>query len=319
MAAVERHGLRPFRTADGQEIQRRCASPAHLTGVFEESAATVQPAKLARGLRRVALEHGVRIYEHSAMRDVVDGERPTVRTEAGSIRANKVVLAMNAWGVRFPELRKAMVVVSSDIIVTEPLPERLREIGCTTGVGISDSRMLVHCHRDHRRRIAFGKGGGRPLGFRSSVGQAFERISLRELPSTLVRVHVSELSRRSLSLDMDQAHRSVEERDALVQTSGRPRALRDRFFGKRHRTSGGGTNSRFPRPRSEDEWSLAASCDPRPGLPARADPLLRRQAIQEAVRRRDQAEDEGRKPAAIVRAVAALAPTGLSPVKKKSA
>jgi len=36
------------------------------------------------------------------------------------------------------------------------------------------------------------------------------------------------------------------------------------------------------------------------------------------VRRRDRAEDEGRKPGAIVRSVAALAPAGLSPVKKKS-
>jgi glycine/D-amino acid oxidase-like deaminating enzyme len=180
MDVLERHGLRPFRTADSQEIQRRCASPVHLAEVFEQSAATVQPAKLARGLRRVALERGVRIHERSAMRDLGDGVRPTVRIDAGSLRADKVVLAMNAWGVRFPELRKAMVVVSSDIIVTEPLPEHLRDIGWTTGLGISDSRMLVHYYRTTADgRIAFGKGGGGgTLGFGSSVGQACAAIPL---------------------------------------------------------------------------------------------------------------------------------------------
>ena len=48
------------------EVARRAGSPVHIAGVLDPSAATVQPAKLARGLRRVALELGVRIHEHSA-------------------------------------------------------------------------------------------------------------------------------------------------------------------------------------------------------------------------------------------------------------
>ena len=47
------------------EVARRTGSPVHLAGVLDPSAATVQPAKLARGLRRVALELGVRLHEHT--------------------------------------------------------------------------------------------------------------------------------------------------------------------------------------------------------------------------------------------------------------
>jgi putative aminophosphonate oxidoreductase len=325
MEAIERHGLRPFRTADSQEIQSRCASPVHLTGIFEESAATVQPAKLARGLRRLALEHGVRIYEHSAMHDLVDGERPTVRTEAGAIRADKVVLAMNAWGVRFPELRKAMVVVSSDIIVTEPLPERLREIGWTNGLGISDSRMLVHYYRTTTDgRIAFGKGGGGgTLGFGSSVGEAFEGESryadyLRHWFEFTFPSLRGVRCPRTWTGPIDRSKSAMPLFGAL---SGRPNVLFAIGF------SGNGIGPAAVAGRilaslaleRKDEWSTCGLVRP-PTRDFPPEPMryFGGKLVQEAVRRRDQAEDEGRKPGAIVRAVAALAPAGLSPVKKKS-
>src|SRR5712692_10806117 len=53
-------GEGPFTRLEPEEVARRAASPMHLAGVFEASAATVHPARLARGLRRVAIERGVR-------------------------------------------------------------------------------------------------------------------------------------------------------------------------------------------------------------------------------------------------------------------
>jgi putative aminophosphonate oxidoreductase len=326
MAVLESHGLTPFRVMDGQETQKRCASPVHLTGVFEDSAATVQPAKLARGLRRVALERGVRIHERSAMRDLVDGARPTVRTGAGSLRADKVVLAINAWGVRFPELRKAMVVVSSDMIVTEPLPERLRDIGWTTGLGISDSRMLVHYYRTTTDgRIAFGKGGGGgTLGFGSSVGQAFEGESRyqdylrRWLEFTFPGLRGVRCP-RTWTGPIDRSRSAMPLFGSL---RGRPQV----FFAIGFSGNGIGPTAVAGRILAslalgrKDEWS-ACGLVRRPTRDFPPEPMryVGGKLVQEAVRRRDQAEDEGRKPGVIVQALAALAPAGLSPVKKKSA
>ncbi len=45
------------------EVQRRCATPELRGGMLVPSDASVQPARLARGLRRVLLERGVTIHE----------------------------------------------------------------------------------------------------------------------------------------------------------------------------------------------------------------------------------------------------------------
>ena len=59
-------GERPFEVLSAEEVQRRTGSPVHL-GAYEAGAATVQPALLARGLRRVAVERSVRVFGRSPL------------------------------------------------------------------------------------------------------------------------------------------------------------------------------------------------------------------------------------------------------------
>ena len=81
---------------------------------------------------------------------------------------------MNAWAMRFAEIRRHVLVIGSDVVATAPVPERLREIGWTDGMAISDSRLLVNYYRTtDDGRIAFGKGGGR-LAFGGWLGSRFE-------------------------------------------------------------------------------------------------------------------------------------------------
>ncbi len=60
---------------DPAAVQARVASPVLRGGAFMPVAATIQPAILARGLRRVALERGVVIHEGTRVVEL-DGERP---------------------------------------------------------------------------------------------------------------------------------------------------------------------------------------------------------------------------------------------------
>jgi putative aminophosphonate oxidoreductase len=175
LAACKRVGAGPFERLPDAEVARRTGSPVHLAGVYDRAAATVQPAKLARGLRRVALERGVRIFEQSKVLSFTR-ERPHRLTLAhGSVQASKVVLATNAWAAAVPELARSLVVVSSDMIVTEPIADRLKEIGWTGGEGITDSQMMVHYYRTTRdRRIAFGKGGW-GIAYGGRINGAFDR------------------------------------------------------------------------------------------------------------------------------------------------
>ncbi|MES3013414.1 MAG: FAD-dependent oxidoreductase, partial [Pseudomonadota bacterium] len=143
------------------DVVRRAGSRQHLGGVFSPQGATVQPGKLVRGLRRVALEMGVRIYERSAMLALDESATPMVRTATGHVRAGRVVLALNAWmATAFPQFKRNIVVVSSDMVITEARPERLARIGLTSGVAVLDSRTFVYYyHNTSDGRIMLGKGG----------------------------------------------------------------------------------------------------------------------------------------------------------------
>ena len=59
-------------------------------------------------------------------------------------------------------LRNSLTVASSHIVLTEPVPELLEEVGWTGGECITDSRALIDYFRTTPDgRIAFGWGGGR--------------------------------------------------------------------------------------------------------------------------------------------------------------
>lgn len=58
IAALERHGINSFVKRPLADVQRLAGSRRHLEGWFSPAAATVQPGKLVRGLRRVALQLG---------------------------------------------------------------------------------------------------------------------------------------------------------------------------------------------------------------------------------------------------------------------
>ena len=159
-----------LRALTAEEVRTRCASPAFRGGAYMRDGASVQPARLARGLRRVVLGRGVTIHEGTTVSRL---DRTTAVTPRGSVRAKHAVLAVNAWGVGWPQLNSRLVAWSSYIVLTAPAPDRLREIGWTGGELISDFRVSLRYFRTTPDgRIAFGGGGGRA---RRTVDDMFTR------------------------------------------------------------------------------------------------------------------------------------------------
>ena len=161
IAALEARNICSFGHLSAEEVVSRAGSSKHLAGVYSPNAATVQPALLVRGLRRIALEMGVRLYENTRMRRLTRNRPPVVETSHGSVRAKKVVVAINAWMARqFPEFERTIAIVSSDMVITEPRPDLLAAIGLTNGISVLDSRTFVHYYRTTcDGRIMLGKGG----------------------------------------------------------------------------------------------------------------------------------------------------------------
>jgi glycine/D-amino acid oxidase-like deaminating enzyme len=156
-----------------EEVRARCSSPLFLGGALHRVNATVHPARLGLGLRATLLERGVRIHERTEVTRLDrDGG---VTTRGGRVRAGSVVLAVNTAAARFPGYRMSLAVASSHIVLTEPIPDVVEELGWTGGEAVVDSRTLVHYTRTTRDgRIVFGWGGG-AMGV---GGRASDRLEL---------------------------------------------------------------------------------------------------------------------------------------------
>jgi putative aminophosphonate oxidoreductase len=201
IAALERQGINSFQRLPVEQVQRLAGSAKHLEGWFSPAAATVQPGKLVRGLRRIALERGVRIHEGTAMTGLQEGPQAGVETAGGTVRAARVVLGLNAWMARaFPQFERSVAIVSSDMIITEPQPALLKQIGLTSGVSVLDSRIFVHYyHNTSDGRLMLGKGGntfaygGRmlPVFDQPSPYEPLLRRSLGEFFPSLTQVPVA--------------------------------------------------------------------------------------------------------------------------------
>jgi glycine/D-amino acid oxidase-like deaminating enzyme len=168
----------PQRVVDLDEIavRARCDSPVFRRGVLIDDFGTVHPARLALGLRRRVAEAGTIVHERSRVRSLRSVPGGVIaETAGGSVRAPAAVLAIGGAARGVAPLRSRLSVTSSHIVLTEPVPDVLEELGWTGGECITDGRLLVHYFRTTRDgRIVFGWGGGQ-LAYGGRIGGRVER------------------------------------------------------------------------------------------------------------------------------------------------
>ena len=171
-------GINRWKQIPTADVQTLAGSKLHLEGHFSGAAGSLQPALLARGLRKRAIDLGIQIFENTPMKQLVEGLPAKVITPQGTITANKVVLATNAWMARqFKEFRRTIVLVSSDMVITQPIPDALKATGLTSGVAVVDSNTFVHYYRSTPDgRLMLGKGGNL-FAFANKMLEAFDEES----------------------------------------------------------------------------------------------------------------------------------------------
>ncbi|HEX6400465.1 MAG TPA: FAD-binding oxidoreductase, partial [Actinomycetota bacterium] len=188
VATAERLGVSEhFRVLDGDEMRSRISSPVFRGALYRKVGATVHPARLARGMRRVLLERGVRIHEDTPVTRFGTGDPAVVETPGGTIRAGSAVVALNAWAHHWRRFRRTVVVRGSYIVLTARAPEKLERIGWTDGSGLADMRSSVHYVRTTPDgRISFGVGGMQPdlarrIGPRFAYDERAIRLAIEDL------------------------------------------------------------------------------------------------------------------------------------------
>ncbi len=172
--AADRLGMPDlFRVVDRDGVRELIDSPRLHGGIVTAMGATVQPARLARGMRRVLLERGVRIHEQTPVTRFGTGSTSVAETPGGTVRAGAAVIALNAWAAHWKRFRRLLTVRGSYIALTAPAPEKLEALGWNDGMGLWDHRAALHYVRTTPDgRIAFGVGGMQP-GLARVIGPRF--------------------------------------------------------------------------------------------------------------------------------------------------
>jgi glycine/D-amino acid oxidase-like deaminating enzyme len=152
----------PVRLLDAVEAARRVGSEAYAGALLDERAGTVQPLAYARGLAAAAIGAGAAIHTGSPVVAVEDeGAAWRLRTPRGSVRADWVVVATNAYTGRvWPEIRAELVHLPYFNLATAPLGDDLRRSILPERQGAWDTRGVLSSFRmDRQGRLVFGSVG----------------------------------------------------------------------------------------------------------------------------------------------------------------
>lgn len=311
-----RLGVQPFERMSAEAVASMTGSDTHLAGVFERSNATVQPGALIRGMRQVALNAGIQIFEQTPVRGIEPGHPARLETDGGRISAGTVVLATNAWAAAIPELARLIVPVNSSIVVTDPIPQKLEQMGWTGQQSITDSQLMVDYYRTTRDgRIAFGKGTG-ALAFGSRITDVFSEHadSIALTTQDLHRTYPALASTTIADAWSGPIDRTYDSLPVFGTLSGSDNI----HYGIGWSGNGVGPSRLGGRILAslalgiKDEWStcplVGRRCKTFPPEPFR---YLGGTAVRNAVLRKERAEMSGLKPSGIDRLLAGLAPAGL--------
>lgn len=170
-----REQLQSARAQGMGEEDYRWLTPSELAGqlrianpygaLFSPHCATIQPARLARGLAECVERMGVKIFEQSR---VTHWDKGRLSTAQGSVKADWLVPAVEGYAGSLPPLGRYQLPVQSLIVATEPLTaDTWAQIGLERGQAFSEnSKQVTYGQRSADDRLVFGARGGYQFGGR---------------------------------------------------------------------------------------------------------------------------------------------------------
>jgi glycine/D-amino acid oxidase-like deaminating enzyme len=169
------------------EVRKMLGSDAWFGGFWNRSGGHINPLALSRGLARVVLDRGGRIYARSpAISFERRNDRWIVRTEQGEIRGRALIVATNAYTGEFskslmPALAYEVMPVLSWQMATQPLSETARETIIPGRQAMSDTHGELYFARyDARNRLVTGGAvigpGNKPERLKIIVAERLRRL-----------------------------------------------------------------------------------------------------------------------------------------------
>ena len=185
-------GVTGIEWIDKDKARAKVNSPLVLGAWSEARCGILNPAKQVREMKRVAQSVGAMIYEQSPVIEIRRGAKFTLKTPQGTVTADKIVFATNAYSHLIPEIWNKQVPAFTHMIISEPLTRaQMDSIGWKDRQGLEDARNLVHYLRltvDNRLAIggsdvtvSYGRDMQRDLS--EGTFQQLERDTVELFPS----------------------------------------------------------------------------------------------------------------------------------------
>ncbi len=146
-----------FKILSKDETREAIGTDAYIGALLNMGNGHLHPLNLCVGEARAAQSLGAMIYEQSPVLDIMKGSRPRVITQQGSITADAVVIAGNAYHTLERKLRGIMFPVNSFIIATEPLSDETVATINPQDLAVCDPNFVLEYFRlSAEKRLLFG-------------------------------------------------------------------------------------------------------------------------------------------------------------------
>lgn len=140
-----------------EETQSTIGTEAYIGALMNRGNGHVHPLNLCIGEAAAAVSRGATICEQSPVLRIDQGSKPTVVTEQGSVTAEFVVIAGNAYHFVERRLRGHLFPVNSFIIATEPLSEEQVQSLNPQDLAVCDPNFVLEYFRlSADKRLLFG-------------------------------------------------------------------------------------------------------------------------------------------------------------------
>lgn len=155
---LERHRFpHEYRLCDAAETSALIGTGAYIGSLLNMGNGHLHPLRLCIGEARAAADLGASVHENSPVVGIDPGPRPKVRTTSGSVTADFVVLAGNAYHDLDQRLRGFLFPVQSFIIATEPLPPDVVSVINPRDLAVCDPNFILEYFRlSADKRLLFG-------------------------------------------------------------------------------------------------------------------------------------------------------------------
>lgn len=178
----EKLGNNKLTLLNREELREHVASDVYAGGMLDNHSGHVHPLNLALGEAAAFESIGGKIFEDSRVIDIKRAAQPVVHTQSGSVKAQFVLIAGNAYlGGLVPELAAKTMPVGTQIITTEPLGEERARALLPTQHCVEDCNYNLDYFRiTADNRLLFGGGttygGGDPASIEKFLRPHFEKV-----------------------------------------------------------------------------------------------------------------------------------------------